>query len=144
MKNQTHHVLVIDSDADTLIALQHVFEERGVNTEITWDESEACTLLGTRRFDLVVIGDHPPEIDAAAMLQDFSYRGTCPPVLIMRRTVNEKAHEQFRRLGALGVIPKRDASLIVEQATKALTPMLLKASVATASARNDRALRAAS
>jgi DNA-binding NtrC family response regulator len=144
MKNQPHRVLIIDSDADTLIALQHVFEERGIDTEITWDGSEACTLLGTRRFDLVIIGDHPPEVDAAEILQDFSYRGTCPPALIMRGTVTGKAHEHFRRLGAIGVVPTRDASVIVEQATEALTPMLVKAAVATASARDARVLRAAS
>jgi DNA-binding NtrC family response regulator len=144
MKNQPHRILIIDSDADTLIELQHVFEESGIDTEVTWDEREACTFLGTRRFDLVVIGDHPPEVDAAVILQDFSYRGTCPPVLVMRGTVNGKTHEQFRRLGAIGVVPKRDASIVVEQATKALAPMVLKAAVANASARNDRALRAAS
>ena len=130
MKNQPQRVLIIDSDADTLIALQHEFEERGINTEITWDEREACTLLGSRRFDLVVIGDHPPEVDAAAILQDFSYRGTCPPVLITRGTVNEKADEQFRRFGAIGVVPKRSTNVVLEEATKALAPIRFNAATA--------------
>ena len=65
MDNQSHRVLILDFDPDTLIPLQHVFEEAGIDTAITWDETEACTLLGTKRFDLVILGDHPPEIDAA-------------------------------------------------------------------------------
>jgi DNA-binding NtrC family response regulator len=130
MKNQPHRVLIIDSDADTLIALQHVFEEAGIDTEITWDENEACSILGSKRFDLVVIDDHPPEVDAAAILQDFSYRGICPPALVMRRTVNAMTHEQFRRLGAIGVVPKRSTNLVLDQATKALSPIHFKTAIA--------------
>ena len=38
----------------------------------------------TSYFDLIIVGHHPPEIDAAPFLQDLSYKGTCPRVLILR------------------------------------------------------------
>ena len=144
MDNQLRRVLILDSDPDTLIPLQHVFEEAGIDTAITWDETEACTLLGTKRFDLIVLGDHPPEIDAAGMLQDFSYRGNCPPVLILRGVICEADLENFRRLGAIGVVPKRDPSVVLEHATRALAPMLFKASGAKTSSAGTRTWRVAS
>jgi len=61
---------------------------------ITWDEMEACQLISTAPFDLILVGDHPPELNAAAILDDLSLRGTCPPVLILRRIFGE---ENFRR-----------------------------------------------
>ncbi len=143
MDNQSRRVLILDSDPDTLIGLQHAFEEAGVDTDITWDEREACTLLGTKRFDLIVLGDHPPEVDAAAILQDFSYRGTCPPVLILRAAVREKDVENFRRMGAIGIAPKRDTAVILERIAKALAPMLFKIN-ATNAGSETRAWRAAS
>src|SRR6516165_3229555 len=37
----------------------------------TWDEAEARQLLAAGSFGLMIIGDHPPELDAAAILRDL-------------------------------------------------------------------------
>ena len=102
--------LLLDTDPDTLITLQHALEEADIDATVTWDEMEACQLIEATPFDLILVGDHPPELNAAAMLDDLSLRGTCPPVLILRGIFGEKDAEYFRRLGAIGVVPKRDRS----------------------------------
>jgi CheY-like chemotaxis protein len=74
-------VLILDSDPHTLITLQHALEQVEIDTTVTWDEAEACQLLETSHFDLILLGDHPPELNAAVILDDLSFRGTCPSVL---------------------------------------------------------------
>lgn len=139
-----HRVLLLDTDPDTLITLQHALEQADIDATVTWDEVEACQLIETTPFDLLLIGDHPPELNAAAILDDLSLRGTCPPILILRGIFGEKDSEYFRRLGAIGVAPKRDPVAVLEQVTKALAPIQFKAKAAKAGLIETRTSRAAS
>ncbi|MGC2473310.1 MAG: response regulator [Candidatus Sulfotelmatobacter sp.] len=136
--------LVLDTDPDTLITLQHALEEADIDATVTWDEMEACQLIEAVPFDLILVGDHPPELNAAAIFDDLSLRGICPPVLILRGIFGEKDAEYFRRLGAIGVVPKRDALAVLGQVTRALAPVQLKANAAKAGLTETRAFRAAS
>lgn len=121
MSEQSGRVLILDTDPDTLLLLQHVLEEAEFDVTITWDGSEASQLLGVASFDLFLIGDHLPELDAAAILNDFSVRGMCPPVLILMDVLGDTNAEYFRTLGAIGALPRRDTRAILEQVTIALT-----------------------
>ena len=126
MDDRLGRVLILDCDPDCLITLQHVLQGAGIDTTITWDKAEACQSLESEPFDLIVIGDHPPEVDSVALLDDLSFRGPCPPVLILRPTICEKDAEHFRRLGAIGVAPRRDTLAVLDQVTKTLAPMQFK------------------
>jgi DNA-binding response OmpR family regulator len=132
MEKRPPRVLILDTDPDTLITLQHALEHAEVDTTITWDEIEARRLLETTAFDLILVGDHPPELDAATILHDLSFKGASCPSLILRGIVRTKDIEYFRGLGAIGVVAKRDPLAVLEQVTKALTPMLFKARPAKA------------
>ena len=144
MDNRLRRVLILDTDPETLITLQHLLEQAEIDTVITWDETEACQLVETKPFDLIVIGDHPPELDAAAILQDLSFRGICPASVILRGTVREKDVEYFRGLGAIAVAPRRDHNAVLEQLTRAMVPMLFKVTTAKIGLGEARAWRAAS
>ena len=56
MNQPRRRVLILDLDQDTLLTLQHVLEDAGVDTTVTWDETEARQLLKSSRFDLVLLG----------------------------------------------------------------------------------------
>jgi len=107
MDERSRRVLILDTDPDTLITLQHAIEEAGLDAAITWDKAEACQLLEAASFDLILIGHHPTELYAAAILDALSLRGTCPTVLILRVVIGEKGAEYFLRPGAIGVVLKR-------------------------------------
>jgi len=126
MDRQSRRVLILDTDPDTLITLQEVLEHAKVDTTITWDEAEARQLLAANSFDLLIVGHHPPELDAAAILHDFGFRGIHSS-LILRGTVLEKDVEYFRGLGAIDVVPKREPLVVLEQVARALLPMRLDA-----------------
>ena len=87
-------------------------------------------MIETASFDLILIEDHPPELNAGTIVDSLSWRGTCPPVLILREALGEKDAEYFCRLGAVGVVPKRDLVAVLEQVTKALAPIRFNAEAA--------------
>ena len=118
MDVQSRRVLILDSDSKTLINLQQMFEDNGVDATITWDEAEAYHFVESLSYDLILIGDHPPELDAAAVLDVLSMRGICPSVLILRAKISEKEVEHFRRLGATGIVPPRDLFAVLEEVKK--------------------------
>jgi CheY-like chemotaxis protein len=124
-------VIILDPDPHTLITLQRALENAEIDTTITWDEVEACQLLETSHFDLILIGHHPPELDAASILDDLSFRGTCPSVLILQTVVREEEVEHFRNLGAIGVAPELDPLAVLDQITKALAGMKFNAKAAS-------------
>ena len=142
--DRRRRALILDTDPDTLITLQHIIEEADIDATVTWDEIEAGHLIETAPFDLILIGDHPPELNAAAILDDLSSRGICPPVLVLREIFGEKDTEYFHRLGAIGVVPKREPFAVLEQVTKALAPIQLKVNAANTGLTEGRARRPAS
>jgi CheY-like chemotaxis protein len=121
--NKRWYALILDTDSDTLLMLQQVLEEADIDVTVTWDRMEACQLIETAPFDVILIGDHPPELNAAAILADLSFQGIRPAVLVLRGIFGEKDAEYFRRLGATAVVPKRDPLAVLEQVTKALAPI---------------------
>ena len=125
--NKRHRTLILDTDPETLITLQQAFEEVEIDATITWDEMEACQLIESAAFDLILIGHHPPELNAVAILDDLSLRGSCPPVFILMAISSEKDREYFRRFGATAVVSKRDPLAVLDQVTKALAPIRFKA-----------------
>ena len=136
--------LILDTDPDILIMLQRVLEEADIDATVTWDEMEACQLIETAPFDLILIGDHPPELKAGAILDQLSLRGTCPPVLVLSGIFGEKDAAYFSRLGATAVVPKRDPLAVLEQVTKALSPIQFNAKTGKAPSTKARAWRGAS
>ncbi len=126
-------VLILDTDPHTLITLQDALERADFETIITRDEAEACQLLETSHFDLILIGNNPPELDAAAIVDDFSFRGACPSVLILQAVVAEREVKHFRRLGAIGVLPKLDSLAVLDQVTNAFARTQFKKQAATRS-----------
>ena len=108
--------LILDSDPDALITLQQTLENGGVDTTITWDSGEARNLVRTTPFDVMLIADHPPEINVENTVRDLRHRGALSPCLVLQTTVagNVRA-ERLRQLGVTGVLPKRDAQRVLEE-----------------------------
>jgi|SRR6516162_3126292 DNA-binding response OmpR family regulator len=144
MNERIYRVLILDTEPEMLLPIQQLLEEANVDATITWNEEEVHQLLGMSSFDLVLIGDHPPELDAAAILQDLSFRGTCPPALILRDVVLEKERVHFRRIGAMEALPKGDLIAIIELVTKLVAPIRFKPKATKSEVMQNRSWQAAS
>ena len=113
--------LIVDSDPDTLINLQHALENGGVDTTVTWDGAEAQNLIGSTRFDVALIGDHPPEISAEHTVREFRRRGALSPCLILRTTRRVVTGLPLQQLGIFAVVPKRDPAKVLQEVRRAVT-----------------------
>ncbi len=108
------HVLILDVDQDALLTLQHVLEDASIDTTITWDENEARQLLERTAFDLVVVGDRPPQIDAAALARGLSAQAGERRWLILYGTA-EPEIGCYPGLNVIGTAARHDAHKVLEQ-----------------------------
>jgi len=121
MSEHKRKALILDSDPDALITLQRALEDSGVDTTVTWDDTEARNLIRNTRFDVTLIGDHPPEISAENTVREFRRCGAFSPCLILRTTARVVSGEPLQQLGVVAVVPKRDPARVLEEVQKAVT-----------------------
>jgi CheY-like chemotaxis protein len=102
-------ILVVDHDEDVLLRLEHLLETAGFETTVAWRLDEVRHRLDRDSFDLLVIGHHPPSLDAGRVLQlaNGSQRPPCivlhPPQSVFRATPNISipwARTQYCQSGA--------------------------------------------
>lgn len=133
MSSSRRHLLILDLDESILLALQQVLEDAGFDTTITWDENEARHLVQRKPYDLIVVGEHPPELMADTVLRDFSQQGNRLPCLILGRKGPETALQHLSEIGVIGVIPKREPLTVLEQVCKYLMAPTIRPPLAAAS-----------
>ena len=104
MTSRQRRILVLDSDEQTLIELQKTLEDYGFDTTVTWDTAEALNLLRSRPYDLLVVGDHPPEVTGGEILRELQYCRAAVPCVILQRGSKTFDPDYFYSLGASGVI----------------------------------------
>jgi DNA-binding response OmpR family regulator len=101
-----NRILVLHSDEQTLIDLQQVLEDGGFDTTTTWDPVEAAHQLRSRQFDLLLVGDHPPDVAASEILRELQSSRASVSCVILQPEKNVFDSEYFYSLGAGGVIAK--------------------------------------
>lgn len=121
MRAHKSKALILDSDPDTLITLQRTLENGGVDTTITWDDTEAQNLVMSTPFDVTLIADHPPEIHAESMVREFRRHGALSPCLILRTTAQVGSGKPQQQPGVVAVVPKRDPDRVLQEVRKVVS-----------------------
>ncbi len=106
--NPRKQVLALGTHAEFLIALEQVLEEEGFDTTTTWDAREALALLGSRNFDVLLVSDHPPEVNPAEFLTRLqSEQPHIPCIIVLGSDARFPFEAQYLcSLGAKAVVPK--------------------------------------
>jgi len=100
-------ILILDHDERVLINLESVLESAGFETTTTWDMQEALTLLNCRDFDLLLLGDHPPQVKCAELLKGLRCQQSRAPCIVLHAAARYPFEDQYLRwLGAYAVLPK--------------------------------------
>lgn len=94
----SRHVLILDFDAATLIGFERLLEEAGFDTTTTWNMREAILLLEHKPFDLIVLGDHRPQIDAQTILRRLENLHRLVPCIVMRAQPDLRIHSRWSGL----------------------------------------------
>ena len=110
MSERPYKALILDHDPDVLTRLQQVLQDAGVDTTITWDDCEARELSQNTTFDVVLVGNHSPEVAT----KTFFHALTPAPRACMLLGASESKSEPLKRLGIAGVVPKREPERVLQ------------------------------
>ena len=110
-----HRILIVDHDEKVLIALERALEQEGFETETAWDLPEGLETLAEGGFHLLVVGDHPPELNCERVLKVLHREGVGLPVIVMHTRPRHPFAEEFiTHLGAAGVLCKGNERDVVD------------------------------
>ena len=113
-------VLIVDCDADYLIALERHLEEEGFDTTTTWDACEAMALLGSRQFNALLVGEHPPEVKCGEILKGVRSRRSVPCIVLQAATRHPFEAQYLSFLGAYAVVPKQKIKEVMQKVHQSL------------------------
>ena len=119
MNQQRLRIVICDTDPETLIHLEQMLEDAGFDTASTWNAADLEQWLEQRPFHLLIIGHHPPQMDAELMLGKLRGKQRQVPhvlCLIGKQYLDASNAERLRSAGATAVLSRRDYGPIVERA----------------------------
>jgi len=100
-------ILVLDYDERVLIDLERVLEDEGFETTTTWDVKEALDLFTHRDFDVLLMGDRPPEVRCTEFLKALRTRQISASCIVLQTAARYPFEGQYLCwLGAYAVMPK--------------------------------------
>ncbi len=115
MNSTRKKVLVLSSDPDFLISLEHVLEGEGFDTTTTWDAREAFSLVADRHFDAVLVGEHPPEVKSIELLKGMQANRRRMVFIVLASDARHPFEAEYLcALGAHAVIPRWKQKRIVD------------------------------
>jgi DNA-binding NtrC family response regulator len=126
MSHRRKRVLILDLDERVLMTLERLLEDAGCDTCTTWNVAEARRLFADDGFDVVLVGDHPPELDAEKILAELEVRHSDCKCLVLESTAQEADLERFQSVGAFAVVTKQDLSQVVGRLSGHLSPMAVQ------------------
>lgn len=123
MPQQRMKILIIDNDEDVLIHLERYLEQLGYDTTTAWDLPEGLEAMASGGFDLLLIGDHPPELNCERLLKQLRREQITVPCLVMHTAARHPFSEQYLRfLGASGVACKWNEDEVAAEIVACLAP----------------------
>ena len=107
-------VFVLDIDELFLIAIEHRLENAGFATTTTWNPAEGIRLLQAGHFDFLLLGDHPPELDAAVFLAELPRKSRPTHCLVLHTLAAPPPLNRFISLGPVAIMGRWDHEGILE------------------------------
>jgi CheY-like chemotaxis protein len=124
VRQQRKKILIVDNDETVLIALERALEEQGYETITAWDLPEGLNLMATTNFDVLLVGDHPPDLNCERLLKMLRSKQVWIPCVVMHTVARYPFSEQYlQHLGAHGVACKWNDKQVVEEVRKCLVDM---------------------
>ena len=122
MGGRRKEILILDSDPEVLIALEKLLEDEGFETSTTWDASEAVALLASQHFDLLLAGEHAPEVNCAELLRQSLPKGKGMRCIVLQSAARYPFEAQYLcALGAHAVISRWNQREVMEKVRRCLS-----------------------
>lgn len=117
-------ILVLDTDENVLIRLERALEDAGFETTTTWDPQEALCFLSAGAFDLLLVGDHPPEVNARNLLKAIAALQPTPCCIVLQSSESTNDAE-YIQLGASAVTCRHRADEVLRAISEQLGTLAL-------------------
>ncbi len=115
MDMNRRRALIVDTDETVLISVERLLEEEGIDTTTTWDMREALAMLRSKRYDVLVLAEHPPDISCGQILRQLRESGDRTPAIIMQSAARHPFETVYlKSLDPYEVVPKRDGNAIAK------------------------------
>jgi CheY-like chemotaxis protein len=112
-------ILIVDNDEDVLIALEQELEGQGFETTTEWSLPEGLETLAANQFDLLLVGDHPPELNCERLLKLLRRQRVAIPCVVLHSAARHPfSAEYLRFLGASGVACKWNFAEVLDEVCK--------------------------
>ncbi len=97
-------ILIVDDNPDDLRSLCTILERRGYEVKTCASYVEGATLVGTHRFDFVVVSQGGPNFEGQGVIRQTLDRHT--PVLVVTRCIEMACYLEAMQMGALDYLEK--------------------------------------
>jgi DNA-binding NtrC family response regulator len=106
MMQKKERILLVDDEIITLKITRKLLLENGYDVDISNTSSEAMKLLGSKKYNLVIIDITMPSIsgfDLIQLMQSFDYKA---PVIFLSNNDNDWTIEEAYNIGAKRFVSK--------------------------------------
>jgi signal transduction histidine kinase/CheY-like chemotaxis protein len=100
------HFLLVEDDYDIASLTTALLEERGVTVTQVPNGAEAVRLLGTTKFDLVLLDLHMPVMDGYSAVAAIRGGGDLTPIVVMTASSGKADRDRAYKLGCDGFLVK--------------------------------------
>ncbi len=108
-------VLVIDYDEENLILLERLLENEGFDTTTTWTGLDAFKALVGETFDLVLVADYLPGMNAEQFMRELRHAARDGCCIVMQSSqAAPRARRPFGPALAVEVVAKMSPAKVVE------------------------------
>lgn len=87
---------------------KRLFEDEGYDTVTAWSAKDALAALDAARFDLILVNEYLPDVDAEDFLRELTQRRIPTSCFVMQPSAPQITEaRKFRMRGAFDVVCKR-------------------------------------
>ncbi|HEX3314757.1 MAG TPA: response regulator [Gemmataceae bacterium] len=104
--NPSLRLFLVEDDDDAGFLMRKSLERAGHQVTVCHSGADALLVLGSSKFDLVLLDQQLPDIPGIRLLETLNREGNSTPVLMVTGTGDEKLASQVLRAGALDYIVK--------------------------------------
>ena len=121
VRQQRKKILIVDNEESVLIALERVLEEQGYETTTAWNLPEGLDLMNVTNFDVLLVGDHPPDLNCERLLKVLRKNQVWTPCVVMHSAARHPFSVPYLQyLGAHGVACKWNDQQVLDEVRKCL------------------------
>ena len=101
-----------------------MLEDHEYETTTAWNLADAFELMNDTTFDVLLIGDHPPELNCERLLKRLRAAQSWTPCVVMHSSARHPfSVEYLEYLGAHGVACKWNDKEVLEEVNKCMADL---------------------